>query len=332
MSSPDKHQTSPNTQADLSPRAKVSAIVREHYAASAREGDGRDLWISADSAITSTTRRYTHTDGPIEPFEWDMHDLWYLHFQAAMYIDDQSAEQDKLVLQIIGARELGTLTRLGGQNAEGEVITSDGGIWTHLPFLVGDMMGYWVKEKDGMGVKQRQNFSSFLAKLSAAGVRSKELSDIGLVILRDTFEIERPLGRLEATDTGVVEQQQGERQSTEDLSVADLLRAANSWLINARHKTLQLSEKALNTFDDEVGMLGDLAQADGLDSAGFSPQRWIFWIKRLEQIEDQAAVSGNESYATYARRVKENMTMTADETGSGIKRELLRIGKLGADE
>ena len=72
-----------------------------------------------------------------------MHDLWHLYYHASMNIDHERPEEDRLVRQILYARELGVLTRRG-ENVEviKEAVTSKGKIWKDLPFLVEDMTDY----------------------------------------------------------------------------------------------------------------------------------------------------------------------------------------------
>src|SRR5271156_6984511 len=117
-------------------------------------------------------------------------------FQASMNINGERAEQDRLVMQILYARELGVLLRKG-ENMEiiGEAVTRDGKIYKDLPFLVGDMTDYWIRESRSMSTNQRQNFASFLAKLSAAGVADDKLCGCALIILRDTLESTRRLNK-----------------------------------------------------------------------------------------------------------------------------------------
>jgi hypothetical protein len=85
MTSPSGSQADPVAEISLSSRAKVSAIARECYAQAAKEGGNNNrLWVTADSTFSSTSLRFTVSGHPIEPFEWDMHDLWYLYLHAAL--------------------------------------------------------------------------------------------------------------------------------------------------------------------------------------------------------------------------------------------------------
>jgi hypothetical protein len=337
MTAPSGAQTGSDAEISLSSRARLSSIVRESYAKSAREGgDDNGLWLSAWSAISSTSLRYTRFQGSIQLFEWDMHDLWYLFIQASMNISSQSAEQDRLVGQILYARELGVLSRKGeNMETNEEAVTRDGKIWKDLPFLVEDITDYWIQGCGSMSTDQRRNFASFLAKLSAVGVADNKLCGCALSVLRDTLESTRPLGKA-APGPVVTSERQGhqdeldDHRSTESLSIADLLPAANSWLFNAGHKIIQLSENTVDIFPAHVGMLGELARAEGVmpENGGFSPQRWLFWVKRLEEIKNEALGEDEEGIAAFARGVMGNMVITACDSDSVIKRELAHQGKL----
>ena len=338
MTSPSGSQADTVAEIGLRSRARVSAIARECYAQSAKEdGNDNDLWVSANSALSSTSLRYTISSHPIEKFEWDMHDLWYLYLQASMNINNQRAEQDRLVGQILYARELGVLARKGGNmKMIEEAVTQDGKIWKDLPFLVGDMTNYWIQESGSMSTDQRRNFASFLAKLSAVGVADDKLCGCALIVLRDTLESTRRLskaasGPIVASDRQDHQKEKEGHQSSEDLSIAELLPAANMWLYHAPHKIIRLSDNSVNIFPPQVGMLGELAQAEGVlpESGGFSPQRWLFWVKRLEQIGKSETVGEeDEEIVVFARGVMRNMTIPVAELDSAMKRELAGQGKL----
>jgi hypothetical protein len=225
-----------------------------------------------------------------------------------MNLSGERAEQDRLIMQILYVRELGVLLRKG-ENMEivGEAVTRDGKIYKDLPFLVGDMTDYWIRESGSMSTNQRQNFASFLAKVSAAGVADDKLCGCALIILRDTLESTARLGKGVPSPT-VVSERQDDRQSTnEGLSIAELLPAANAWIFHAGYKIIQLSENSVNIFPVQVRMLGDLARAEGVipENRGFSPQRWLFWVKRLGEIGKSETVG--EEDATFARGMMNSM-------------------------
>jgi hypothetical protein len=330
MTTQSGSQADLDVDAQLSSRARISAMIREGWAQSATEG-GTDnsLWQSVFGHICSTISRYTRSSGSIELFEWDMHDLWYLFVQASMNISGQKAEQDRLVVQILSARELGVLLRKG-ENMEiiGEAVTCDGKIYKDLPFLVGDMTDYWTRGSGTMSTDQRENFASFLAKLSAVGVASDKLCGCALIVLRDTLESTRRLGKA-APSPAIVSEREDDHRSNEGLSIAELIPAANAWILNAGHKIVQLSDNSVNIFPAQVGMLGELARAEGvMPQSGFSPQRWLFWVKRLGEIEKSQTVGEEVQIATFAREMMNSMLNLVSCSDSTMTRELARQKKL----
>ena len=332
MAAPSGSQADPDAETNLSSRTRISAMIREDWAQSAKEdGNDNSLWEDVFGFVSSTSSRYTRSDVPVQLLEEDMHDLWYLFFQASMNISGERAEQDRLVMQILYARELGALLRKG-ENMEiiGEAVTRDGRIYKDLPFLVGDMTDYWIRESGSMSTDQRQNFASFLAKASAAGVADDKLCGCALIILRDTLESTTRLGKGASSPT-VVPERQDDCRSNEGLSIAELLPAANAWIFHAGHKIVQLSDNSVNIFPIQVGMLGDLARAEGVipETGGFSPQRWLFWVKRLGEIEKSETVGEEEAgTATFARGMMNSMLNIVACSDSTMTRELARQGKL----
>lgn len=128
-------------EVQLNSRARVSALIRESDVQSAREeGDGNTLWRSTSSHIDNISRRLSISNNVTELVEWDVHDLWYRYIQASMNINSERPEQDRLVVQILHAREIGVLiSKPKGADSIEEAVTRDGKIWHDLPFLVGDL-------------------------------------------------------------------------------------------------------------------------------------------------------------------------------------------------
>jgi hypothetical protein len=66
------------------PRARISAMVRQAYREEARlNGNDNHLVDSAWSKWQSTNTRFYLGAQSAEDLEWDMHDLWYLYYEAA---------------------------------------------------------------------------------------------------------------------------------------------------------------------------------------------------------------------------------------------------------
>lgn len=306
----------------LTSREKASAMLRQSDARDAKaEGNENMLWQSARSLISNVSLRYTRYKASIDLFEMDMHDLWHLYFQASMNISHDRVEQDRLILQIISARELGALTRRRGDILE-EAATGNGVIWKDLPFLVEDFTQYWIE--GNMSINERMNFASFLAKLCAAGITSEELCGCALIVLRDALETTRP--EVNETTTEGSEGGHGQR-ATETLSILELLPIANMWIFKAGNKIIEMSRKSAHKFPENVGRLGEQARAEASlpENGGFSPQRWLFWYNRLESLE---AGSASQELAMLARGIKNNMAVISLESESEMSRELGRRGLL----
>jgi hypothetical protein len=225
-------------------------------------------------------------------------------------------------VQILQMQELGALVRKGeNDDTTEEARTSDGRIWEDLPFLVVDMTQFWLHHSGELRPTHRQNLASFLAKLCSVGVGGDKLCGLALIILRNALESGKPLG-LAASHNEATIQNSG---------IVDLLPAANSWLFHASQKIIGLSDNSINVFAPEVGMLDGLARADGgvPENGGFSPQRWLFWFKRLEEIasDEQNEGHGHEA-REFARGMLGNMTILVYESDSAMKHELARQYKL----
>ncbi|KAJ2967298.1 hypothetical protein NUW58_g10489 [Xylaria curta] len=120
------------------------------------------------------------------------------------------------------------------------------------------------------------------------------------MVLRDTLETQRPLVRAGVEPGG--EDSENAGRTTDMLTIADLLRAANAWLERAGVRIAQLCEAGDDDaaagltipVPEEVSQLGPLAQAAGIQTVpgGFSSQRWFFWLRRLDEIGAETSPRG----------------------------------------
>lgn len=68
----------------MHPRARISAVIRQHYREEARRGgENNDLWLSAWSKAQSTNTRFHLGTLSADDLDWDLHDLWYLFYEAS---------------------------------------------------------------------------------------------------------------------------------------------------------------------------------------------------------------------------------------------------------
>ena len=232
-------------------------------------------------------------------------------------ISEDSPGLDRLALQIVQAREQDLLVRDSGTASEGlvQASTSDGNVWTDLPFLVPDMTKYWLEGRASMSSAQRLSFTKFLASLACAGVgRDDGLCGIALATLRETLETPRALG------TSADQQQVEDSSRLEaELSVAAYLPSANAWLSWAGLKIVQLSEQSWNKCFAPIGEPGSLL---GDSEPGFCAARWIYWLARLEGLATSFRDAGEDSLAAFATGMMDNMLITIEETGGVLRKDL----------
>lgn len=299
-------------------RLAVSAEMRRAVTDAAQsDGSNNDLWETAMSTISNIQLRYSRSKKEGGEFEVDLHDLWFIFYQAAKNTVPESHMHDRLVLQIIQARELGPLRR--GKTSDLNIATtSDGVIWTGLPFLATDMVQFWSQDWAGMSPSQRLGFATFLAKLASVGVCNNKLCIAALTILHDALETRRPLGKWGESNA------EHPISASNDVTIAELLPSVNLWLYHAGNKLIQLAEDMWES-DAGTGLVGELLREDasrGALSGGFSPERWIFWLKRLQQIRREAYGAGDAHLAEYATKMVGNMLLMVEERDSAVRDKL----------
>jgi hypothetical protein len=112
-------------------------------------------------------------------YELDMHELWYWVAQAARCIAADHPAQDRLVAQVQHARDMGNLSRKNEVGEEEVATTSDGNIWSDLPFLVEEVQSAW-KASSTFPPVEHHNLSAFVARLASVGVRDPDLGVVAL--------------------------------------------------------------------------------------------------------------------------------------------------------
>jgi hypothetical protein len=172
-------------------------MIRQTNLESARIGNDSSLAAYRYSQVSSINSRISKFAVPIETFEWDLHDLWHAYYHATINTSHESPNMDSLAFQLLQTKAQGVLMGRGLQIEE--AITSDGKIWTDLPFLFPDMTSYWINDYAKMSASHRLNLSSSLAKLASVGLNNDRLSGIALILLRDALETKRPLEELLCT-------------------------------------------------------------------------------------------------------------------------------------
>jgi hypothetical protein len=266
-------------------REAFHAMFKESVDADLKQAgydDNNATWHSIrmfTNTISSQYLRGTNSDLPKKyRYELDMHELWYWVAQAARYIAADHPAQDRLVAQVQHARDMGTLSLKNEAGEEQVATTSDGNIWSDLPFLVEEVQSAW-KASDTFPSVERHNLSAFVARLASVGLRDPDLGVVALWVLRDTLETDRPL----------TSSPSGSNDENPQASIADLLPAANAWFLYCGHKVESFCIQTQNY--DSNAETGELARKENISTnSGFSVARWKFWRDRLEEIshcEDQ---------------------------------------------
>ncbi|CAG7945146.1 unnamed protein product [Penicillium nalgiovense] len=141
-----------------------------------------------------------------------------------------------------------------------------------------------------MSGTHRLNFVTFLAKLASTRVAKDRLCQVALLIFRTLFESPQTLRTREETDGGMSDEEDLNR-GTKQLEIFHLLPAAVAWLKIASHNLLLLSEVYWNDCPSHTSKGGEefLESELGQRSPpGFSPWRYMFWLKRLHEIQEEA--------------------------------------------
>ncbi|KAI0473092.1 hypothetical protein GGR56DRAFT_677122 [Xylariaceae sp. FL0804] len=338
--------------------AEIFAHLRATDEARARAGDVRGLWTTANSTISHLSSRYVTEPGVDFSEAWapQLQNLWHLYYVAGRYCYEESVAT--LVLQIVETSSRGVLARTrydrnGNPEVEhAAVVTTMGGqsaryyLWRDLPLLVPSMTSHWMGDCARMSRTQRVGVSFFLSSLAAASTSQWAfgLCGIALVLLRDALETDRRLVRAIVEPGG--EDSENSGRSMGMLTIADLLPAVNAWLTRAGGRIAELCEAGHRSttarepacpMTEEVWEPGPLAKAAGVPTVdgGFSPQRWFFWLHRLDELGADAGRSPATGPASsfvqrvkteqqLARQVAHNMLYVASQADSSIVRELGR--------
>lgn len=265
------------------------------------------------------TSWYCNGDG-VDAVENDLHSLWYIYCQLGRYTSCESRDQDRLVLDIVRIQGNGPLTRpVQGQHGMVDIArTVDGTIWNDLPFLVADMTDFWIDNCAVISGQHRLNLASFLAKLASTRISKDRMCRVALDIFRLTFEVEhRDLGDAEDPD------QEDPRRRTSHLTIAQLLPAAVIWFREAGQNLIQLSDVSWNDCPSTISQGGPLFTESELGKrspSGFTPWRWIFWLKRLHEIRQEAQEANQKRLEEYATDGIDYMIAQVEKRKSEILR------------
>ncbi|GAQ07496.1 hypothetical protein ALT_4817 [Aspergillus lentulus] len=298
--------------------AACAAADRVELEEAARAGDFDLLRSVAHNRAWVMGQTYCRSRESIDSCEPYLHSLWYVYYQCARHVSHESFEQDRWVLDILRTRGRGPLTRPAPGAGIDIARTPDGTVWNDLPFLATDMTELWINDCAAMDAKQRLNAASFLAKLASTRVANDRLCQIALILFRNTFESVRPLGSSNEPDD------EDPRRTIHVMTIASLLPSACAWIREAGHNIILLSDVSWNDCSNSTigrgGFTFVQSELGQRAAGGFSPWRWLYWLKRLHQIADEAAKADEKILAEQAGKAIEIMLSHVKQRNSQILR------------
>ncbi|KAK8022658.1 hypothetical protein PG993_013425 [Apiospora rasikravindrae] len=272
------------------------------------------------------TERYCALGDGVDSLEGHLHSLWHMYYQLGRHTSHETAGQDRLVLDVVRIQGLGPLTRPAAGNYGIDIArTVEGTLWNDLPFLATDMTGFWIESCATVSGAQRLNLASFLAKLASARVGRDRMSQIALVLFRSMFEERRDLCIPDQADDA-----ENTRRSISSLDIAQLLPSVCVWIKEAGHQLIFLSDVYWNDCPSMIGGGGQMFTESELGKrspTGFTPWRWMYWLKRLHEIKEEAEKANQTHLEELATEAIDFMASNAKERNSGI----IKAYKSGGD-
>lgn len=273
------------------------------------------------------SERYCKIGDGVDSLEGYLHSLWHIYYQLSRHTSHETSDHDRLVLDILRIQGKGPLTRpVSGSYGIDIARTVQGTLWNDLPFLVTDMTDFWINNCASMAGIQRINFASFLAKLASTRICKDRICQIALVLFRTTFEDRRDLCTTEEEEPD----NEDTRRSIKDLEIVHLLPAACTWIKEAGHNLILLSDVSWNDCPSTIGQGGRMfiqSELGKRSPTGFTPWRWMYWLKRLHEIQEEAKETNKTRLEEYATDAIDCMVSNVEERNS----EILRVYQTGGN-
>lgn len=150
------------------------------------------------------------------------------------------------------------------------------------------------------------------------------MCQIALILFRSLFEERQGLRSGEESDD------EDPKRSMHQLEIFHLLPAAVAWLRHTGHNLILLSEVYWNDCPSIIRKGGEMfieSELGQRSSTGFSPWRYIYWLKRLHEIQEEAKEAKEELLEEYATRAIDYMLSKLVQRNS----EILRAYQHGGD-
>ncbi|KAH8701533.1 hypothetical protein BGW36DRAFT_371074 [Talaromyces proteolyticus] len=263
------------------------------------------------------SRRFGSGDG-VDSLEEYIHSMWYSYYQLGRNVSYETPDHEGLVLDIVRIQGLGPLTRpVRGNYGVDIARTVDGTLWNDLPFLATDMTDFWKSDFPTMSGTHRLNFATFLAKLASTRVCKDRLCQIALILFRNLFEERQGLR------SGEELEDEDPKRRMHELEICHLLPTAVAWFRHAGYNLVLLSEIYWNDCPSIISKGGEKfieSELGQRSPTGFSPWRYMYWLKRLHEIQEEASSAKEELLEEYATDAIEYMVNEVEQRNSDILR------------
>ncbi|KAI0574972.1 DUF3632 domain-containing protein [Pyrenophora tritici-repentis] len=178
------------------------------------------------------------------------------------------------------------------------------------------MTEFWINNCATLKNAQRLNLASFLAKLASTRVSKDRICQIGLVLFSSTFEERRVI-------VGGEPDELASHQWISTLDLMQLMPAVCVWVKEAGHVLVQLCDVSWNDCPSKIGQGGHnfLESEFGKRSpTGFTPWRWMYWLKRLHEIREEAKEANEKILEEQTTDAIDRMVAQVHKRNSGILR------------
>ncbi|RAH80413.1 hypothetical protein BO86DRAFT_390376 [Aspergillus japonicus CBS 114.51] len=317
--SPMEPSSEPNDSGYSSAQASIE--YRESLLTDVRRGHLAELRDSVYNNYYGITDRFGRGE-PFQELEPAIRDLWFAFHVWARNISHETPEHDRIVLDFIRFQLSGPLQRLVKESDhEFEVAqTSTGAVlWRDVPLFLEDTTAYFIQHFPTMRPDHRLNFTYFVAKVASTGLLQDRLAEVALLTFREALETDRPLGSLDSSPDS-----SRPGQTLSDLPIAAFLPAIRAWIFECGRRMINLCDVSWKECDASLGRGGSLfLQATELSRkapVGLSAGRWLFWIKRVDQIHEQATQAQETKLAEEAWVTLELMLNPLEHRDSPVSR------------
>ncbi|CAH0049052.1 unnamed protein product [Clonostachys solani] len=235
---------------------------------------------------------YLNSDYPLLLEELRLHEIWYQVIQVFKHTDECHEAQQRLVLSLVALRETGylPLPPLGDGSPRSDSFSDGRRLWPEFPLFSPALIEeyttrYW--DKSHYDDVQRENMAAAIGRLLSIGIYDGPAL-VALSLFREVLETDRPLLPASADTDGQQEVPISVEQGIKFASNVSGYAENGLILLASNRCGAATSVPHLNYADfPDLSAPGELAIKSGLvssDLRGYSPGRWAFWKKRVEEL------------------------------------------------